>query len=352
MTLPDDRYYDGNTATAHRVAVSLEGGDLVLTGETSGIVRWPVADMRVVDGNDVTGSLNFARVSDPAPRLVLLDSPARQDLLASTPALGHWKSRARKRSMKIGLTWFAAGIVIAAGAYFGWRQATISLARHVPKEWEQKLGEKVYLAFTKNLTICQGPAGNAALRGLVYRLSPSNMDAVTVDVIDVKLPNALALPGNHILVTSGLIDLATSPDMLSGVVAHEIGHLDLRHPTQSIIGNIGIGATMAIVLGGSSAGDVASLLASMSYSREMEREADLRGLELLKASGLKRNGMAEFFKVIKEKVASDGTSIVPNWLASHPGLDERADYIATDNSGSTAMFDSEWQSVKDVCKVK
>lgn len=351
--MPDDRFYDGNTATAHRIAIALAGRDLVIRGEGGEAVHWPVDDMRVVDANSVTGSINFARLSDPLPRLVLHDSPERQQLLAANPALGQWKARARRRGLLIGCAWFGAGILIAIGAYFGWRDGSAALAQYVPKEWERRLGDKIYTAFTKNLTVCQGNAGKIAMHALVYRLSPEQLTgAITVDVVDLKLPNALALPGDHVLVTSGLIDLATSPDMLAAVVAHEIGHLDLRHPTQGVIGSLGLGATVGIVLGGSNAGDLATLITTMSYSRKMEQEADLRGLELLKAAGLRADGMAAFFKVMREKFEKDGVSLIPDWLASHPGLDERAQYTASDTTGHPAMTDADWQSVKDICKAK
>ena len=178
------------------------------------------------------------------------------------------------------------------------------------------------------------------------------LSCITIDVIDLKLTNALAMPGDHVLVTSGLIELATSPDMLAGVIAHEIAHLDLRHPTQSAISNLGISATVSIILGGSSAGDVATLLTIMSYSRKMEAEADLRGLDLLKSAGLRADGMAQFFKVMEEKMKSDGDSLLPDWLASHPGLDERADYTKADTAGATAMTDAEWQTVKNICQTR
>lgn len=350
--MPDDRYYDGQTATAHRVNVSLAGQNVAIAAGAGATIEWPIADMRVVDANSVTGSINFARISDPLPRLVLHESTARAALLAANPALGRWKARARARALRIGAAWFAAGLVMATGVYFGWREGAAVVAQYVPREWESKLGDKIYHAFTKNLTVCEGAGGKAALHGLVYRLSPASLEGITVDVVDIKLPNALALPGNHIIVTSGLIDLATSPDMVSAVLAHEIGHLDLRHPTQGVISNLGLGATIGIVLGGSSAGDIATLVASMSYSRKMEHEADIRGLELLKTAGLRADGMAAFFKVMKEKFEKDDDSLIPNWLASHQGLDERADYTQSDTTGTTAMAETEWQALKDVCKVK
>ncbi|WP_303977251.1 M48 family metallopeptidase [Dongia mobilis] len=359
--MPEDRYYDGRTATAHRAIIRLAGSDVVIgTADTPELARWPIDDMRVIDANKVTGGINFGRVSDPAPRLVLLDSPQRQALLAKHPHLGQWQRRAIKRGWSVGAVWTLAGLVIATGTYFGWRDGSAALARIVPKAWEQRLGAHIYKAITGNLTICEGDGGKAALRTLVDRLTPPELqknaaekqDGITIDVIDLKLPNALAMPGDHVLVTSGLIELATSPDMLAGVIAHEIAHLDLRHPTQSAISNLGISATVSIILGGSSAGDVATLLTIMSYSRKMEAEADLRGLDLLKSAGLRADGMAQFFKVMEEKMKSDGDSLLPDWLASHPGLDERADYTKADTAGATAMTDAEWQTVKNICQTR
>lgn len=359
--MPEDRYYDGQTAIAHRAIVALAGPDLVIgTAAVAEMAHWPIADMRVIDVNNLTGGINFGRISDPAPRLILLDSPQRQALMAATPALGDWRKRAFRRSLKIAGTWTLAAIVIAIGAYFGWRDGSAYLAQYIPKEWEKRLGAHLYTALTKNLTVCTGPEGQAAMRTLVDRLAPlplqkdsaRNQDGITVDVVDLKLPNAMALPGDHVLVTSGLIELATSPDMLSAVVAHELGHLDLRHPTQSAISNLGLGATAGIVLGGSSAGDVATLVTMMSYSRKMEHEADIRGLELLKTAGLRADGMAEFFKVMEKKTERDGGGIMPDWLQSHPGLAERADYTQADSTGAAAMTDAEWQNVKQICKAK
>lgn len=359
--MPEDRYYDGHTAIAHRVTPAIAGPNLMIgTAEIQELARWPIADMRVIDENKVTGAINFGRLSDPDPRLVLHDSATRRQLFDTHAHLKNWKGQAAKRGWSVGLAWTLAGIVIATGFYFGWRDGSAYLAQFVPKSWDQRLGVHIYKAITKNLTVCEGAEGKAAMRSLVDRLVPADLkkdaalkqDGVTIDVVDLKLPNAMALPGDHVLVTSGLIDLATSPDMLSAVVSHELGHLDLRHPTQSLISNLGISATASIILGGSGAGDIATLVTVLSYSRKMEHEADIRGLALLHAAGLRADGMADFFKVMKAETEKDGNSIIPDWLQSHPGLAERADYTKADSTGNAAMSDADWQNVKNICKAK
>ena len=352
MTLAEDRYYDGHTAQAHRPTVRIEGEELVIAAtDGSELGRWPFADIRVIDVNKVTGGMNFGRLSDAGPRLLLLDSPARRALLAAQPHLATWKSREAKRGFAVGAAWTLAGLAIAAVAFFGWQHGAAALAQFVPKEWEARLGAHIHKAITKNLTVCTGEDGMKALRSMTDKLLPEGLE-VSLDVVDVKLPNAIAIPGDHIVVTTGLIELADSPDMVAGVLAHEIAHLELRLPTQGVISNLGVAATISIILGGSGAGDIAYLAAVLSYSRDMETEADLRGIELLREAGLKANGLAAFFKVMAEKEKEDGDPMMPDWLSTHPGLAARAEYATTDDSGNAAMSDADWLKLRGVCSEK
>lgn len=347
-----DRYYDGKTAKAYQPIVHLEGEEMVIgSAEGPELGRWPFADIHVIDQNQVTGGMNFGRISDPAPRLLLHDSSSRQALLTAQPQLATWKRREARRGLAVGAAWTLAGLAIATIAFMGWRHGAAALAQVVPKEWEQRLGASINKAITKNLSVCKGEDGMKALRGLTDKLLPEGLD-VTLDVVDVKLPNAVAIPGDHIVVTSGLIELADSPDMVAGVLAHEVAHLELRHPTQGVISNLGVAATVSIILGGSGAGDIAYLAAVLSYSRDMETEADFRGIELLRAAGLKADGLAAFFKTMAKEEEKEGENMMPDWLSTHPGLDDRAEYAAVDDSGNAAMTDAEWQALRQVCSIK
>jgi hypothetical protein len=347
-----DRYYDGKTAKAHQPAIHLEGEELVI-GSTDALEldRWPFADIRVIDQNKVTGGMTFGRFNDAAPRLVLHDSPARRALLAAQPQLATWKLREAKRGLAVGTAWTVAGLAIAAIAFFGWRHGAAALAQFVPKEWEQRLGAHIHKAVTENLAVCKSEGGTKALRALADKLLPEGLE-ISLDVVDLKLPNAIAIPGDHVVISSGLIEMADSPDMVAGVLAHEIAHLELRHPTQSAISNLGVAATVSIILGGSGAGDIAYLATVLSYSRAMETEADLRGIELLRAAGLKANGLAAFFKAMAKDEEEEGEKLMPDWLSTHPGLSDRAEYAAVDDSGMSAMTDAEWQSLRKICDTK
>jgi predicted Zn-dependent protease len=47
--------------------------------------------------------------------------------------------------------------------------------------------------------------------------------AIQVGVVDHAMINAFALPGGHIIVMRGLIDMAETSDQLAAVLAHELG---------------------------------------------------------------------------------------------------------------------------------
>lgn len=59
-------------------------------------------------------------------------------------------------------------------------------------------------------------------------------DGITYEfhLVDMAIPNAFAIPGGHIFVTTALFDdrqLVENEAQLAAILAHEIGHVDLRH---------------------------------------------------------------------------------------------------------------------------
>lgn len=59
-------------------------------------------------------------------------------------------------------------------------------------------------------------------------------DGIVYDfhIVDMDVPNAFAIPGGHIFVTTRLFDdrrMIQNEAQLAAVLAHEIGHVDLRH---------------------------------------------------------------------------------------------------------------------------
>jgi Zn-dependent protease with chaperone function len=118
----------------------------------------------------------------------------------------------------------------------------------------------------------------------VYTQEPDLIFRITMVDPPTQLEwNAFALPGGHVLAFTTLRDIL-SPEEMSAVLAHEIGHVKYRHGMQRLAKGVGLLAIATLTVGDFSA--VASSLAvgvrTLAYTREMEEEADRYAVNLLK----------------------------------------------------------------------
>ena len=152
----------------------------------------------------------------------------------------------------------------------------------------------------------------------------------TIKVIDSEEVNAFALPGGFFFVNSGLILKADSEAELAGVMAHEIAHVAARHGTrQATKGQIVNLASIPLIFMGGWAGygirQAASVLVPVTFlkfSRGMESEADLLGLEYMYKTGYDPTAFVDFFEKIQtlEKRKPGTMSKV---FSTHPPTDDR-----------------------------
>jgi predicted Zn-dependent protease len=162
-------------------------------------------------------------------------------------------------------------------------------------------------------------------------------------IIQDEVYNAFALPAGHIFINSGLLAVMDSEDELAGILAHEIAHVVCRHISQrieqskkinlatmaGILAGILVGAStgnaeamQAVTIGSAAAGQTASL----AYSRENETQADQLGLGYLTKAGYTGAGMLNIFKKIRSKRWFEA----PDYMMTHPALEERIAKIDTD----------------------
>jgi Zn-dependent protease with chaperone function len=145
--------------------------------------------------------------------------------------------------------------------------------------------------------------------------------------------NAFALPGGFIFVNRGVIEEADDEAELAGVMAHEIGHVALRHGTNQASKAYLVQAPLAI-LGGflgnkKSAGAIIAQIGSgfavnsilLKYSRDDERQADLAGTQILYDANYDPHAMAQFF----EKLDTKNRGI--DFFSSHPNPENRIQNI-------------------------
>jgi predicted Zn-dependent protease len=152
----------------------------------------------------------------------------------------------------------------------------------------------------------------------------------TIKVIQSEEVNAFALPGGFFFVNSGLILKADNEAELAGVMAHEIAHVAARHGTrQATKGQLlNYGSIPLIFLGGWTGYairqglGVAIPIGFLSFSRGMESEADMLGLEYMYKAGYDPTSFVDFFEKIQtlEKKKPGTMSKV---FSTHPPTDDR-----------------------------
>lgn len=139
-------------------------------------------------------------------------------------------------------------------------------------------------------------------------------------IYDERL-NAFALPGGKVFINSGAIMKTNSEAELAGLLGHEISHAVLSHGFQLVTqGNLISNLTQFIPY----IGGLVENIAVLSYSRDMEKQADIVGTRILSASGFAADGMRNLM-VTLGKEYKDRPSV--NWLSSHPISEERVKYL-------------------------
>ncbi|OYT92663.1 MAG: hypothetical protein CFE43_07335 [Burkholderiales bacterium PBB3] len=233
-------------------------------------------------------------------------------------------------------------LVVRSDAVIAW------LVDWVPPAQEAKLGDLVLAQTRAEMKVIEtGPAVDA-IRSLGEKLTPNTAYTYRWLVVDRPDTNALAAPGGVVLVFSGLLLAADTPEELAGVLAHEVAHAELRHGLQGVVKSAGVqaGAWLLGDVGGAVMSGVLADLLDMKFSRSAEEQADQEGLRRLAAARINPAGMVTFMDKLAKK---DGGAKLPAWLSTHPASAERAAQLrlaAADLKGPWQAIGLDWAAVR------
>jgi Zn-dependent protease with chaperone function len=156
--------------------------------------------------------------------------------------------------------------------------------------------------------------------GLPYRLK--------IHVQESPAVNALALPGGHVVVFSGLLKTVSSENELAFILAHEMGHFQNRDHLRGA-GRALVVMTISAALFGPNSGISAALgqilnLTELSFSRGQETAADEFGLDVLQCAYGHVAGASDFFRKIP---TSQDPGRFGHYFASHPENRRRISHL-------------------------
>ena len=219
------------------------------------------------------------------------------------------------------------------------------VAPFVPHSVERGWSSAIEAALSSTTPACHGQAGQATLNTLIGKLSAAAgiVRTPTISVLDSSLVNAFTLPDGRVLLLRGLIDKASDPDEVSGVLAHELGHVRRHDPTREALRALAIDMLARSLGWGSS---LAGQMAALSYGRRAEAAADASAVVTLRRAGLRADGLGRFFEQLRRERGSEGWT---RFLSDHPATSARADILRTDASGAAAMDAAGWTALRGMC---
>lgn len=193
-------------------------------------------------------------------------------------------------------------------------------ARWIPFSWEQALSRPLQQTVEPDprLTYLQALADDLAHAGGL-----DEPMTITVHHQDSDTVNAYASLGGHVFILQGLLDEVKTEQGLAFVLAHEIAHVQHRHPLKATIRQLGFGVIMGLVFGNTDIAQLAGAggqIAMLNYSRDLEREADAWALAALQNHYGHVEGADTLFQWLVEEKAHQAP---PEWLSSHPDVQAR-----------------------------
>ncbi len=358
-------YYDGERAKSWQVRVSLDGDILQICDDNhTALAQWSIDEIRLVSNVEKDGVVHLRRGLGENERLNVADLKILAVLEAKCPNLHRtaisWKTNVWSIAIWITVTIVSLGLLVKIVI----PSLSGSLAAIIPTSWERQIGERtadqIIFALSQLEGVsssgrtCKDAVAQIALETFIERLElgDGELPYINLRVVDLKSVNALALPGGQILVFNGLLEFVENGDELSGVLAHEIAHVVLRHPLEVAIKGASLSVLISLVVGDITGGvaitTLGTTLVRAAYGRKAEQEADALAIRMLNSTGLESLKMADLFERFGRELPELEGALT--YLSNHPLSGERAKYIRTyGRVGQPAFAPDVWKLIHSMC---
>jgi predicted Zn-dependent protease len=322
----------------------VERGSLRFEADT-GSLRWPLEGLELRLGGASDRLLFLTHPSQPATSLYTSDHSllqhselrARPALVAQISGVAGKKLRARLLVVAV-----LAAVVLAVLGLLALEDPIVGVvADRVPPSLEVRLGNLIFSQIEATTTLVEDPQLQSSLEELVAPLlaaAPETGYDFELHLADDDTINAFALPGGNIVLHSGLILHAESPEEVLGVLAHEIAHVTERHTLRQLVGSAGLYILVQALLGDMSGlvavvADGGLRFATLRFSRDFEREADDVGWAYLLEAEIDPRGMIRLFERLAaqaQEQLGDAARLQEAlaFLGTHPTSQERIERLS------------------------
>ena len=342
-TLFEGNYYSGTTAKKTKVSITFELTGLKIESEDNSLF-WEFDKIRNTELLSSESVILY--YGDFPPQSLEVHSPEFIKRIAVKKE-GHniFEKFYRATVLQKNTVFYILGIIISTlliGYFFIIPLIMDIAADRFPEDWEKSMGYSLRQSFLfpkDHEAVEIDSVRSICINNFFKEINPdANVDIV---VVNSPVKNAFALPGGYIVVYSGIVQSMEGYDELAALLGHEYGHCYYNHSLKSIFRNLSNYILVSAVFG-----DVSGISAvilenaqsvkQLSYSRELETQADDFGLNIAKKNNISQEGMVKLFT----RLRGDTTSSIdiPEFLQTHPKLENRIERIKEKISKENADY--------------
>ncbi|RZA28507.1 MAG: M48 family metallopeptidase [Lysobacteraceae bacterium] len=335
-------YFDGRSARLHLVDLAALGDAIHLRG--GGTTRsYRAATTRLAEPFQHAPAVLYFEDGTHAE---VPDAAAHAELAAALGYRKPWVVRWQEHTAAALAALVLLVLLIAAAWHWGIPAAAERLSREVPASADQALGRNA-LALLERQRILQASRLSedriAALAGILARVQPAAPRIplrLRVHAAPQLGPNALAFPDGTIVLTDEMVRLvmgksndfdARAAAALAGVLAHEVGHIEMRHSVHAITRSSLTAALSATLFGDFSAvaAGLPAVLANTEYSRAMELAADDYAARALRTQGIGAAPLADLFDHLDKRADKLPKFLrqAMSYAATHPDGQARSERL-------------------------
>ncbi|MEI8140928.1 MAG: M48 family metalloprotease [bacterium] len=200
----------------------------------------------------------------------------------------------------------------------------------------------------------------------VYSDKPETFGGYHFLVMDTMDINAFAAPGGFILVSRGMLRCCKNEEALAGVLAHEIGHVELNHGMLAIDKSRYSAVVTTLLAEGAknlagsnvaeltkafegSITDITSKMVNSGYARKYEFQADKSAVTILERAGYSPHGLVAMLQQMEKQLKPGGHDFAKTHPAPADRIAELTKLIKTtpaaDSAARQARFNDNMRGV-------
>lgn len=222
-----------------------------------------------------------------------------------------------------------------------------ALAYTQEQQAELQIGQQEYQQLLQKGEIVRSSPYYDTLNSIAARITPVADKKYFVPfhfiLVNESDPNAFAVPGGNVYVTTAMMKFVHNKEELAGVLCHEVSH-DIHHDVYNLYvkdQRLSLYATgLSLLLGGgrsqvaNSIIGLAANLESLHFSRDVEHNADYTGAYICAQSGITPWGMVW----LMQQFEASPTANPPEFLSDHPSDSHRISSLQSEFSADPSVF--------------